>query len=307
MPRTGNIETPLSRWASGATEAGAHVRMIEKVAHIRNPLTVIAMFAGIAEVSGTLVLPLLDKNTQYIYVWFLMAFPCFLVAAFFGTLLFKHHVLYAPSDFKDEQIFANMFKPGSPRLRAEKFEEEASADVEAEDTETAPGIAPAPPAVGGSPGEKEILPRRPTHLEFARQAYLAEDLVITSLASERQLRFDRNVSPSGMPRVMFDAVAKDGNNQIILEVKYTRAGFVPRHSMERLRQNFESYYESLPEDLRRGTSLIIAIVLDENAEDKASIVEMRWKKLVSEWNIPTNVRIYSMAELQKSFLSKTAG
>ena len=195
-----------------------------------------------------------------------------------------------------------MFKPGSPRLRAEKFEEEASADAEAEDTETAPGIAPAPPAVGGSTGEKEGLAPRPAHLEFAAHAYLAEDLVITRLASERQLRFDRNVSPSGMPRVMFDAVAKDGNNQIILEVKYSRSGYVPRHSMERLRRNFESYYASLPEDMRRGTSLIIAIVLDGGTEEKYSLVEMRYKKLVSEWNIPTSIRIYSMSELKKSFL-----
>lgn len=274
--------------------------MIEKVAHIKNPLTVIAMFAGLAEVSGTVVLPFLEQNTQYTYVWFLMAFPCLLVTAFFGTLLLKHHVLYAPSDFKDEQIFANMFKPALPQLHAEKLKEEVSSDVEGEVAATAPGVAAAPTPVGESSGEKEDLAFLSRHADFTAQAFLAEDLVVTRLASERQSRFDRNVSPSGMPRVMFDAVAKEGNNQIILEVKYSRTGHIPRQSMDRMRKTFENYYASLSEDLRRGTLLIIAIVLDGGAEDQSPAIEMRYSKIVSEWDIPAHVRIFSMAELRKN-------
>lgn len=56
--------------------------MIEKIGHIKNPLTVIAMFAGIAEVSGTIVLPFVTPATQGTYVWFLMIFPCLLVTLF---------------------------------------------------------------------------------------------------------------------------------------------------------------------------------------------------------------------------------
>jgi hypothetical protein len=44
--------------------------MVEKIGHIKNPLTVIAIFAALAEVSGTVVLPFLDKETQHVYVWF---------------------------------------------------------------------------------------------------------------------------------------------------------------------------------------------------------------------------------------------
>lgn len=91
--------------------------MLEKIGHIKNPLTVIAMFAGIAEVSGAAVLPFIDTSIQERYVCFLMGFPCLLVALFFITLWCKHFVLYAPSDFKEDQNFMDAhFKRGSSSL-----------------------------------------------------------------------------------------------------------------------------------------------------------------------------------------------
>jgi hypothetical protein len=49
--------------------------MLEKFTHVKNPLTVVALFAGFAEVSGTLILPHLEIQVQHTYVWFLMGFP----------------------------------------------------------------------------------------------------------------------------------------------------------------------------------------------------------------------------------------
>lgn len=57
--------------------------MVEKIGHIKNPLTVIAIFAGIAEISGTIVLPFISEENQATYIWFLMSFPFFLVLVFF--------------------------------------------------------------------------------------------------------------------------------------------------------------------------------------------------------------------------------
>lgn len=83
--------------------------MLERIGHIKNPLTVIAMFAAIAEVSGTIVLPLVDVSVQEKYVWFLMLFPVFLVYLFFRTLMKNHKVLYAPSDYKSDDSFFKQF------------------------------------------------------------------------------------------------------------------------------------------------------------------------------------------------------
>ena len=79
--------------------------MIEKINSINNPLTIIAMFAGIAEISSTCALVFVNSELQYIFIWFVLGFPILLVLLFFIVLIFKPRVLYAPSDFKDENNF----------------------------------------------------------------------------------------------------------------------------------------------------------------------------------------------------------
>ena len=79
--------------------------MVEKMPKVSNPLTIIAIFAGVSEISGTVVLPFLKEENQAIFIWFLMIFPCLLVLFFFLVLLFKHTVLYAPSDFLSDESF----------------------------------------------------------------------------------------------------------------------------------------------------------------------------------------------------------
>ena len=43
--------------------------MTEKINHVKNPLTIIAIFAGIAEVSGTIITPFIDKELQGIFIF----------------------------------------------------------------------------------------------------------------------------------------------------------------------------------------------------------------------------------------------
>jgi hypothetical protein len=81
--------------------------MIEKIRAVQNPLTVIAIFAALSEVASTVALATVDKELQHIFVWFVMAFPTFLVGLFFLTLNFNPKVLYAPSDFRNEENFLN--------------------------------------------------------------------------------------------------------------------------------------------------------------------------------------------------------
>lgn len=79
--------------------------MIEKIKAINNPLTIIALFAALAEVAGTVSLATIDKSLQQTFIWFVMGFPTLLVLLFFIILIFIPRVLYAPSDFKDEKNF----------------------------------------------------------------------------------------------------------------------------------------------------------------------------------------------------------
>lgn len=109
--------------------------MIEKVGHIKNPLTVISVFAGIAEISGTIVLPFIEPQNQSTYIWFLMLFPTFLVGIFFATLNWNHRTLYAPSDYQNEENFVTSLGKSTAQERVVKLEEEV--DEVVSDTATA--------------------------------------------------------------------------------------------------------------------------------------------------------------------------
>lgn len=86
---------------------------------VQNPLTIIAIFAGIAEIAGTTVLLGLPLEIQRVFVWFVILFPFVLVGLFFLVLLFKHGVLYAPSDFTDESNFIGILKNRSNKINNE--------------------------------------------------------------------------------------------------------------------------------------------------------------------------------------------
>lgn len=67
---------------------------------VSNPLTIIAIFAGLAEALATVALLGLPQELQEIFLYFVMAFPTLIVVFFFVVLYFKNTVLYAPGDFQ---------------------------------------------------------------------------------------------------------------------------------------------------------------------------------------------------------------
>lgn len=83
--------------------------MIEKIKHISNPLTIVAIFAALAELAGTVSPTTIDKRYHIVIVSFLVLFPTLLVVLFFFTLWCRPWVLYGPSDFQNEEHFLEMF------------------------------------------------------------------------------------------------------------------------------------------------------------------------------------------------------
>lgn len=75
---------------------------------ISNPLTIVGIFAGIAEVAGTTVISFLPNELQIIFIWFVMVFPVLLVLLFFITWNFNPTVLYFPSDYQNEDNFLTL-------------------------------------------------------------------------------------------------------------------------------------------------------------------------------------------------------
>lgn len=77
---------------------------------VTNPLTMISIFAGFAEVAGTVILIQLQESYQGIFIWFVMGFPILLVLLFFATMNFNSLAMYAPSDYKDEANYLKLAK-----------------------------------------------------------------------------------------------------------------------------------------------------------------------------------------------------
>ncbi len=229
--------------------------MSEHIGHIKNPLTVISRFAAIAEISGTAVLPFIAPENQATYIWFLMTFPVLLVGAFFLTLNFNHKTLYAPSDYKNQNHFLNLFGIVTPNERDEKLNAEVQeADATLQPLEESPVVeqpAPIPedppiPVVAdqaetiesANSQEENITdsdhPLTETKFDFegfkkrsniesiAKLEYI-EKRSIEKLRLSTNIQFSAKVKfdiPSLEKPLIFDAIADQGDTIHIAEVKY---------------------------------------------------------------------------------------
>ena len=78
--------------------------MIEKQRRINSPLTLITILAGIP-ISSMFAIKYVNPELQYIFISFIIGYATLLTLLIFRILFLKPEVLYAPSDFKDEQNF----------------------------------------------------------------------------------------------------------------------------------------------------------------------------------------------------------
>jgi hypothetical protein len=220
--------------------------MVEKIGHVKNPLSVIAIFAAIAEISGTTVLPFIDAEHQGTYLWFLMLFPALLVFSFFLTLNFNHRVLYAPSDYRDEKHF---FGKASQDEVKEKVEQEALQEISKES------------AVNEAQAfdENDDSPDGPTATEVIQPRISAAERVQSSLDFERKVlrslkkggipfsynSFNDEVSiVSGSRKVLIDGVIESDNVHYLVEVKnVVRPSSLVNavHQIEKYKSAYESY------------------------------------------------------------------
>lgn len=310
--------------------------MENKFASVKNPLTVIAIFAGIAEVSGSAVLPLIAQSNQTLYIWFLMLFPFALIAVFFLTLNFNHRVLYAPSDFKDEDNFVNILKKSTysevleyKAKEAIAFEPEESPEQPlqqpSEETIVKPTVAAEtehsiPKAITT---DKLIMDAEKAMLEVdivstksqrnqidlisrqisesrMRDLRLAEKLALAALEKELGFPIDREMKiEAGTRGFHFDGIVRRGSSLTAIEVKYFRSRrSAPMNMMmwQDLRRNLETLFKSLSEVQQRDFSFVLVIVHDNDA---TGIEDMVAKRL-AEFPFPTAIKMYDFDQLVAS-------
>ncbi|PXW77886.1 hypothetical protein BZA02_112103 [Ruegeria sp. P4] len=238
---------------------------MSKTSTVKNPLTIIAIFAGLTEVGGTGVLPFLSSDAQSVYIWFLMIFPIFLVVLFFCTLNFNREVLYAPSDWSNEDNFFRKFSRASPLEKLTQVEAEIqegglddSGEPVAEDelVETASKDEsreqPATEAVPSSVAEAEVVPSiedkfsinesdsslssknspKPKNAPVSAGLLFyraVEEFGLDALAQTLNVDFQSNVrfSKGELSKTIFDGLALQGKTVHVAEVKYSKYGISP--------------------------------------------------------------------------------
>lgn len=257
--------------------------MIEKIGHIKNPLTVIAIFAGLAEVSGTIVLPLLSLQTQQTFVWFLMIFPSSLVVLFFLTLLLKHHVLYAPTDFRSDDAFTGLLVPATGATRFAKL------DQEAKEYEAAEIVS----SEASSAGSAEMIST--SRRDFRATALLAEELVSSKLARELGVQLERNVAFKTAPNLVFDAVANLPSRTLVIEVKYLRTASLT--TIDAALSRFLRLYNTLPVSVQKEFEAVFAIVTEGNLSHRHRQLEERITQAAGAFPFRMTVRLFDLESL----------
>ncbi|WXL27746.1 hypothetical protein WG219_09965 [Ectopseudomonas mendocina] len=298
--------------------------MLEKIGHIKNPLTVIALFAGIAEVSGAAVLPFIERPVQETYVWFLMGFPCLIVLLFYITLWWKHHVLYAPGDYRDESNFTNMFRAGSAQAIAEKSDleidqiiideqfEAAEVDpvsnpprtqpedevplnrefvVNTEDTDATVGISDFKESIAN-----ENFRRK--RYEISGKVYSAENLALKKLSNEMGVELVKNVSPLGMPKIIFDAVAEVDGELVVFEIKLVRFE-MDKRSISAILKKVDSFYEALSFKDRIRFRFVFVIVVED--QDVGLVSVGRIANIAATYRFNIKLVKYNLADLESAF------
>lgn len=267
--------------------------MIEKIGTIKNPLTIIAIFAAIAEISGTGVLPFISYGNQGTYIWFLIIFPLLLILLFFITLNFNSKVLYAPSDFQNEDNYFKQFKSATADERNDKLKREVR-EIEKEQ-ESLQSSAP-------KVNLESVVTSRSVPVDLHARYLLAEELVLNRLSKELgPVSRDMRLRQMGRT-IIFDGLIVNEQRVIAIEVKYFRD--ITRVT-PRFREKFQRLFDSagsLPETMKNRFSLILAVVTEVASSDhEQQQLLKRLNDLVGVTPIPVEVRIFSLEELEKEF------
>ncbi|WP_417594837.1 hypothetical protein [Oceanospirillum sp.] len=282
--------------------------MVEKIGHIKNPLTVIASFAAIAEISGTTVLPFIEADNQNIYIWFLMFFPIFLVGIFFLTLNFNHRVLYAPSDYKDEKNFVNPYGKASPEEQGNKLREEVE-EIEAEDTSeksSATENADNSKKDADSAHDKFMSTAKINSIrnrQLMADVTLAEKLAVNKLTKELGLNFKTDVRlefPDSNVRAVYDALAVDDDEVHAVEVKLFKARHVDPSRLARVLEQSELAAQSFRGIDPRNFTLHIFAVMD-TPEVEMAMLRHNLESFAKRYKVKVKIHITTLNDLQNEY------
>lgn len=315
--------------------------MNNKYGTVRNPLTIIAIFSGIAEVSGTAVLPFLQNENQTLYVWFLMIFPLTIVILFFMTLNWNYKVLYAPSDFQNEDNFVNLLQKATTSELIIKESNEAvdlsetvqestiieqsetgiSGDAQIQlgeinvistaTTSSPPTLNDLIEKLGLADDEiatKEIRAARSQVMQkiqrnTIREGRLAEKLAIEKLEKDLGVNIETDVKINpNRSSYIFDGIIRQNNKLTAVEVKFFRDPNANSFGLMRTVDQLRDLYTNLSDAQKNDFSLIFVLVTDNMNDEVIAKLSSRMQILP----FPVAVKCYEFDQLVSELIRKVA-
>ena len=258
---------------------------------IRNPLSIIALFASLSEVTATGVLPLIPTSLQNIFIWFVMGFPVLLVGLFFYTLHKRHHVLYAPSDYKSDESFTGLalrIRSQNPEeIKHKKIDEIKDFDFEVEPT---------------SSNETGLVVKSFINNPKV-QYFLAEELAIKKLTSQYGDRFAANkVFEISGSKYYVDGIINTSDELSFFEIKYFPRLKTPLSGLGKTYNYFSEIYDKIKSIYDSDSTVIFNIVIVTGIDDdEKKTLRARIDEFLKNKSIKINISIMDYESLKEDY------
>lgn len=189
----------------------------------RNPLGIIALFISLIYGFATLLLNSSAEKLTEIERWplviFIVIFPIMVLVTFYKLVTNHHGKLYAPSDFKDDKSFLRTL---TAEEQEKKLDKEVKESLESDKLSSESDVSTdTNPLVSGTANVQERNARVEENRRFKEELKLIENAVIEMIASEYNVKADKNVA-IGDTDADFDALLKTPGRLIFVEVKALR-------------------------------------------------------------------------------------
>lgn len=192
---------------------------------VKNPLAVVAIFAGISEVAMSITLIQLPEDCQKIFIWFVMLFPALLVVIFFFILYTKPAVLFSPSDYKEDETYISSIRRANNMTEVDrrlKRLEEVTLTLQTYMEKVVTEISPESSA--------EIISEQQKRLDFIRQIYNMESNHLYSF-----LNREVDLSPDTIIEMISKAEDIQNLGELVLEKTKSNS---MKERVERIIQRF---------------------------------------------------------------------
>jgi len=261
--------------------------MESKNKYVKNPLSIIAIFASLSEAIATGVLPFLTIELQKIFIWFVMGFPVMLVLLFFFTLHKKYHALYAPSDYKSDDSFTGLALDFRSQNKTEMLEKKREEISEIEDSQNND--------LKSSPVYQSLVNN--PKVEY----FLAEELALKKLAELYEDRFYKNqVLKLNGNQYQIDGLVNTSEELSIFEIKYFPHLNTPLNGIGRTYSYFEKICQKINKDDYNIITFNIIIVTAIEESEKNELLH-KVNEMLAQRSLKINIKIFDLNDLKNEF------